>query len=315
MRHKFSKWIVATAVAVCMMAMPAYATEVIDFAETTQETVKEDKPLIALGANLSAEQKQTVLSLMGVSEADLASYNVITITNEMEHQYLDSYIDPSVIGTKSLSSVMITPKEKGHGVQVTTQNIGYCTIGMYRNALLTAGISDADIMVVGPTQISGTAALIGAVKGYELLSGEEISDETLDVALDEMITTGDLAGAIDSANSEDVEALIAYVKAKLAAGELENESDIRAAIAEGEEKFGVKLADDEKQQIVDVMDKIKKLGLDPAVLLDQAEDLYKQFGSDFINHINGETIAKAGVASFFSGIAESVKGFFSKLFQ
>ena len=315
MKKKLLKTLAFTMLAVCMFAMPLFASQVIDFAETTHETVKEDVPLIALGANLSAEQKQTVLSLMGIAEADLPSYNVITITNDLEHQYLDNYIDPAVIGTKSLSSVMITPKEKGYGVQVTTKNIAYCTVGMYRNALLTAGIQDADILVVGPTQISGTAGLIGAVKGYEILSGQQVTDETLDAALDEMITTGDLANAIDAADSEDVEALIAFVKAKLAAGELENEDDIRNAITEGEEKFGVTLSDDERQQIVDVMAKIKKLGLDPAVLLDQAEDLYKKFGSDFINHIDGETVAKAGVASFFSGIAQSVKGFFSNLFQ
>ena len=32
---------------------------------------------------------------------------------------------------------MVTPAESGHGVMVTTQNINYCTTGMYRNALLT----------------------------------------------------------------------------------------------------------------------------------------------------------------------------------
>ena len=52
-------------------------------AETT------DKPVIALGADLSADQRATVLSLMGVTEQDLANYTVITITNEAEHKYLD----------------------------------------------------------------------------------------------------------------------------------------------------------------------------------------------------------------------------------
>lgn len=319
---KFKKYVLLTVAAVLAISISVQATETVDVAasgvaitETTRETVNSDKPLVALGANLSAEQRSTVLGIMGISEADLPNYNVIYITNEMEHQYLDSYIDPSVIGTKSLSSVMITPKEKGHGVLVTTQNISYCTTGMYRNALLTAGVEDADILVAGPTPISGTAALIGAVRGYELLSGEEVSDETLDIALNEMITTGELSDAIDSANSEDVEALIAFVKAKLAAGELESEDDIRKAIEEGEAQFGVKLDESEIQQIIDVMNKIKKLGLDPNVLLTQAEDLYKQFGSDFLNHIDGETVAKTGVKAFFSKVGNSIKEFFGGLFK
>ena len=185
--------------------------------------------IIALGADLSPEQRATVLSLMGVTEEELSSYTVITITNSDEHQYLDSYLDPSVIGTKALSSVMVTPAESGHGVMVTTQNINYCTTGMYRNALLTAGVEDADILVVGPTEISGTAALIGALKAYEKASGETISDSTMDTALNELIATGEIASK--SANSEEVEELIAFIKAKLAAGELETEEDIRRSIA------------------------------------------------------------------------------------
>ena len=45
-----------------------------------------DKPILALGADLSAEQRTTVLGSLGVSEAGLANYDVIYVTNEEEHQ-------------------------------------------------------------------------------------------------------------------------------------------------------------------------------------------------------------------------------------
>ena len=268
-----------------------------------------DKPVIALGADLSADQRATVLSLMGVTEEDLVNYTVITITNADEHKYLDSYVDPAVIGTKALSSVMVTPAEAGHGVMVTTQNINYCTTGMYRNALLTAGVEDADIMVVGPSQISGTAGLIGAVKAYEQVSGEPISDETLDTAMNELVTTGELV--TKSASDEEVEALIAYIKAKLAAGELETEDDIRKAIKEGEQKFGVSLDESEEQQIVDFMLKIKKLGLDPNVLLDQAADLYSKFGDELLNKATDDGFL-SGLGNIVNSIADFFKGLFKK---
>jgi uncharacterized protein YpuA (DUF1002 family) len=267
--------------------------------------------IIALGADLTPEQKTTVLNLMGVSEEELDSYQVITITNAEEHQYLDAYLDSSVIGTKALSSVMVTPAESGHGVMVSTQNINYCTTGMYRNALLTAGVEDADILVVGPTELSGTAALIGAIKAYEEVSGEEVSDATMDTALNELISTGEIV--TKSANSEEVEELIAYIKAKLAAGELETEDDIRKAIAEGEEKFGVSLEEEEIQQIVDFMMKIKKLGLDPNVLLDQAADLYDQFGDELLNKAT-EGSFWSGVGDLFSNFGNSIADFFKNLF-
>lgn len=293
------------------MTVTAAQTDGID--QDRVVNIDASQPIIALGADLSAQQRQDVLAMMGVSEADLSSYKVISITNEMEHQYLDAYLDASVIGSKSLSSVMITPAESGHGVLVTTQNITYCTTGMYRNALLTAGVTDADIMVVGPTQISGTAALIGAIKGYEEMSGETVADETLDIAMDELITTGELA--MKDADSDDIEALIAFVKAKVAAGQLSSDADIQAAIKEGEEKFGVSLSEDEIGQIVEVMQKINQLGLDPNMLIEQAEDLYSKFGTDFLEHIgdSGE-LAKAAAGNIFSRIGSAIKNFFAGLF-
>ncbi len=270
--------------------------------------------VVALGADLSAEQRAAVLELMELTEEDLAECTVITITNEMEHQYLDAYIDPSVIGTKSLSSVVLRKADKGNGVLVTTKNINYCTTGMYRNALLTAGLEDTDVLVVGPTKISGTAALIGAVKAYEQVSGEVVSDKVLDTAMDEMITTGEIASG---ENNEEIEELIAFIKAKLAAGDLATDQDIQEAIKEGEEKFSVSLTDEEKEKILQVMHKIKELGLDPEKLLDQAKDLYAKFGDELIN--NAEEVIKnsfkESISNFFTDLGSTVKNFFANLFS
>lgn len=300
--------------AVLLLSMPAMAAEVD---QSRIVNIDASKSIIALGADLSAEQRATVLSLMDVTEADLANYQVITITNDMEHQYLDAYMDASVIGSKSLSSVKITPAESGHGVLVTTKNINYCTTGMYRNALLTAGVSDADILVVGPTEISGTAALIGAIKGYEAMSGESVSDTTLDTAMDELITTGEIA--MQDADSQDIEELIAFVKAKVAAGGLDSDDQIRSAIEEGEDKFGVTLTEDEINQIIAIMQKINQLGLDPNVLVAQAEDLYSKFGKDFLKNLDTDAIAKevakSAASGFFAKIGDAIKGFFAGLFQ
>ena len=300
--------------AVLLLSMPVMAAEVD---QSRIVNIDASKSIIALGADLSAEQRATVLSLMDVTEADLANYQVVTITNDMEHQYLDAYMDASVIGSKSLSSVKITPAESGHGVLVTTKNINYCTTGMYRNALLTAGVSDADILVIGPTEISGTAALIGAIKGYEAMSGESVSDTTLDTAMNELITTGEIA--MQDADSQDIEELIAFVKAKVAAGGLDSDDQIRSAIEEGEDKFGVTLTEDEINQIIAIMQKINQLGLDPNVLVAQAEDLYSKFGKDFLKNLDTDAIAKevakSAASGFFAKIGDAIKGFFAGLFQ
>ncbi len=325
------------AIAFCMSvpfaAVTAWAQSGVDIGAILgdpgahNDTLGKDAPIIAMGADLSAAQRSDVLEQMGLTEADLANYKVLTISNAQEHQYLDGYLESSVIGTRALSCVKITPAATGSGVTVTTKNITYCTTGMYRNALLTAGVQDADVLVVGPSPISGTAGLIGAIKAYETMSGETVPDNTLDTAMDELITTGELAQEIANVNAgeklspedaEKAEQLIAFVKAKVAAGELESDEDVKKAVAEGEEKFGVKLSEDEIKRIVEVMQKIKALGLDPNMLLNQAEDLYKQFGPDFLNHVSAEDIGKqvagSAIKNFFANIGESIKNFFAGIF-
>ena len=148
-----------------------------------------DRPILALGADLSAEQRASVLSLLGVSEADLADYDVIYVTNQEEHQYLDAYLSSSVIGTRALSSVLIRPASEGSGLHVNTYNISYCTIDMYTNALLTAGLEDADVYVAAPSNISGTSALIGAVKGYADMTGSSVDESALETAVNELVVT------------------------------------------------------------------------------------------------------------------------------
>ncbi len=129
---------------------------------STEEEVtvdEDDRPYIALGADLSADERATVLSLLGVTEADLENYDVVTVTNDQEHEYLDSYISSDTIGSRALSSVVVMEAEEGSGITVTIKNISYCTEGMYENALATAGVEDAEVIVAGPFSISGTAAL------------------------------------------------------------------------------------------------------------------------------------------------------------
>lgn len=310
----FSNTITAGATEVSATATTESTAESTTESTAESATTTSGKGFIALGADLTPEQRQTVLALMGLTEESLSAYQVVTISNDMEQQYLGSYLDDSIIGTKSLSSVLVVPAEEGAGVTVTTQNIQYCTTDMYRNALLTAGVKDANIMVVAPFAISGTAGLIGALKAYETMTGEEISLSSVDTAMNELVTTSEIA---KSASSKEVEDLISYLKAKVAAGELDSEKGIRAAIKEGEDKYGVSLSDEEEQKIVDFMLKVIKLGIDPNLLLDQAGDLYEQYGDELLEHPEKAFLAYAGdaVEEFFNDLGEMISEFFSSLFS
>ena len=227
--------------------------------------------VLALGADLSADQRATVLSEMGITEAEAASYETVTITNDMEHQYLDESLGSSVVGSHSLSSVLLIPQESGAGLTVETHNINYCTIAMYRNALLTAGVQDAKVIVAAPMPISGTAALIGAVKAYETYSGTTVSDEAINAATDELVLTGELSDELDS---EQISDLIAYLKQQIAEKGLDDPGKLTELVNEASDKMDLKLTDEQVSRIVDLLLKLDNLDIDAGKLASQAKELY-----------------------------------------
>mgnify|MGYP003300904415 CR=1 FL=1 len=176
-------------------------------------------------------------------------------------------------------------------------------------------------------------------EGYEAMTGVAGEEVTLDTAMDELITTGEIAEDIATqtgGDSEQIEELIAFVKANVAAGELKTEEDVLAVIAEGEKKFEVTLTQEQKQQIVDIMMKINELGLDPQMLIEQAEDLYGKFGTDFFQDLNinldelnldnlnldgldteaiEEEISKQVSEGFIAKVVNAIKEFFAGIFS
>ena len=283
---------------------------IVDENNDNVEIKKDDKPYLALGADLSDDQKNTVLSLMGIDPANLANYNVSYVTNAQEHQYLDSYVDSSKIGSKSWSSVVIVKRKKGNGLNISTNNITYCTVGMYKNALTTAGITDADIIVAGPKPISGTAALVGIFEAYEAMTGEEVQDSVVDAALNELVVTGELEASIQGLTDQEVEEFIAYIKSLIAEKGLTDEKSINEAIDEACDKYGVTLSDDERQKIVDLLLKITSLGIDLSGLVDYAASLYNSFK-------NGGSSSGiiASIGNFFGNIFSAIGEFFKNLFK
>ena len=283
---------------------------IVDENNDNVEIKKDDKPYLALGADLSDDQKNTVLSLMGIDPANLANYNVTYVTNAQEHQYLDSYVDSSKIGSKSWSSVVIVKRKKGNGLNISTNNITYCTVGMYKNALTTAGITDADIIVAGPKPISGTAALVGIFEAYEAMTGEAVQDNVVDAALNELVVTGELEASIQGLTDQEVEEFIAYIKSLIAEKGLTDEKSINEAIDEACDKYGVTLSDDERQKIVDLLLKITSLGIDLSGMVDYAASLYNSFK-------NGGSSSGiiASIGNFFGNIFSAIGEFFKNLFK
>lgn len=264
----------------------------------------EEKPYLALGEDLNSEQKSTVLNLLGVDEDSLDEYDVVYVNNKEEHEYLDSYISASEIGTKSLSSVVITKAKAGEGLHFSIYNINYCTVGMYKNACTTAGVDNANITIAGPINISGTAALVGIFKAYHEMTGEEIDEEIVDAALDELVTTGELEHSMD-ADSEDVEAMIAELKGQLS--ELDTKEDIIDAIKDTSEKYEIKISDEQLEELTALLVKLKDLDLDWDSIKDQAKEWKNTLENLDTDDVEGFW---ANLIKYLKELLESLKNLF-----
>jgi uncharacterized protein YpuA (DUF1002 family) len=303
--------VLAAAVFTSAIAAPVvtYATESTEVSDNEDEVVitQDDKPYLALGGDLTAEEQHTVLSYMGIDAADLDDYDVVYTTNAEEHEYLDEYVPSEKIGTRSLSSVMISLADEGSGLKISTYNINYCTVGMYKNALATAGVQDANVIVAGPFSLSGTAALVGTLKAYEELTGETLDDDVVDAAMDELVTTGDLEDSIDG-DSEDVEAMLAELKSMIANGELDTDEQISDKIDELAKEYDLDISDSDKQKIIDLLQKLKGLDLDWDSIASQANAWADKL-QGVVDSVDTGGIG-ATIKNFFQNIIDSIKSLF-----
>jgi uncharacterized protein YpuA (DUF1002 family) len=238
--------------------------------------------IITLGENLTEQQKQQVLNEMNAPE----SAQIITVSNAEEHKYLDGVVPKAQIGTRAISSSMITIGAKGSGLDVETHNITWVTEEMYTNALITAGVKDAEIYITAPFSVSGTAALTGLMKAYEVSSDKVIPDEVKKVANEEMVKTAKLAESIG--NNDKAVALMAKIKEEIAKNPPKTEADLRALIERIAQELGITLTEDEINSLISLFNKMKNLNIDWNQVNDQL-NIAKDKISTFLQSEEGKT--------------------------
>ena len=206
-----------------------------------------------IGANLDQEQVAAVYKDFGVERG---SVEEIIVTNADEREYLEGLVDDKKIGSVALSCVYITLLEEGEGLSISTNNINWCTEQMYINALTTAGITDANVIVSAPFAVSGTAALTGVYKAYEDITGQSLSNLAKSVGAEELILTGQLAEYI---GSEEAAALINELKGILDITETMSDSDVKKEIKKLADQYNVQVTETQIDQILKLCRQMEKL--------------------------------------------------------
>jgi uncharacterized protein YpuA (DUF1002 family) len=258
--------------------------------------------VITLGENLSESQKQSLLLEMGATEED----QIIYVTNAEEHHYLGNYISASRIGTRALSSSKITLRESGTGLTVESNNIDWVSDEMYANALITAGVEDADIYVTAPINVSGTAALTGLIKAYEIAAEIEIPEEQKQIANEEMIRTGELS---ESIGVEEATELMNRIKEEIANNPVETEDDLRELIRRVAAELGITLTDEELNGLVSLFMRMKDLNIDWNQVQDQITKVRDNLG-DFLNREDTQGFIRSFL-DLINRLIDSLRGLFS----
>lgn len=125
-----------------------------------------------------------------------------------------------------------------------------------------------------------------------------------------------IAGALENADSEQVNEMFDYVKGKVSSGSLGTEEGLSEAIEESRERFGVTIDRDSARQVVEVMEKLENMGFSGEEMMDRAKGLYEEYGADFMVHMKDEFAeavegAVSGAADdFWNNLMDTVKGMF-----
>lgn len=189
-------------------------------------------------------------------------------------------------------------------MQITTKHINWCTAQMYINALTTAGITDAKVMITAPFDVSGTAALTGIYKAYEDITGESLSEIAKAVGVEELITTGSLAEYI---GSDEAAQLVNGLKEILDQTQTMTDEEVKAEIRNLCKSYNVSLTEGQIDQLLSLCRSLEKL--DVSALKEKLVGIAKTV--DNAGKI-GQTVSKIGesIKSFFA----SVGNFFTRLF-
>lgn len=228
-----------------------------------------DARVITLGADLTGPQKTMVASEFGINPAG-NNVPVVEVTNLEERKYLKGLAPDNVVGKRAISSALLEILPTGQGIKVQARNITWVTDDMYANALVTAGVKDVSVLVSAPFPVSGTAALIGIFKGFEMATGRPLGENDKRIANEELAETGKLGREIGQDNAAR---LILLVKERIAAEKTRDPGLIKQLIIEAAGGLTITLNDRQIDDIAALMQRISGLNLTAGDLATQLTGL------------------------------------------
>ena len=262
--------------------------------------VPTEQAVVVIGADLMEDQVEQIYTMFGLTRGTLPE---LTVTNAEERAELRGLMDEAVIAMRSLTCVYVQKLEKGAGLNVTTYNISSCSATMFLNAMLTAGIDDANVLVGAPYPVGGTEALTGIYKAYEALTGVPLDATARELGTRELTMTGELGSAI---GREDSSGIIGDLKQILNETAKMTDQQLRRRIEQIAGEHNVRLTERQIQQLITLCRSLEKLGVSSfPTSREELQDTWEKV-----------TETKDKVVGFFQSLRdtwESVRNFMDKV--
>ena len=209
--------------------------------------------VVTLGADLTDAQKQTMMKYFNVSSDQV---QIMTITNQDEHDHLDNIAPQSQIGSRTLSCAYVKPTQSG-GIKVRTANLNWVTGNMIATTLSTSGVKNCEVVAACPMEVSGTGALTGIQMAYEQASGEKLDATKTKLANEEMVVTGNLA---DQVGKNEATTVVNQSKMDVIQNNVQNADEIQNIVVNVAEQNNVSVSQEEIDKIVSLLEKIAEQG-------------------------------------------------------
>ena len=209
--------------------------------------------VVTLGADLSDAQKQTMMKNFNVSADQV---QILTVTNQDEHNHLDNIAPQEQIGSHTLSCAYVKPTQSG-GIKVRTANLNWVTGNMIATSLSTSGVKNCEVIAACPMEVSGTGALTGIQMAYEKASGEKLDATKTKLANQEIVTTGELA---DKVGKDQATTVVNQSKMDVIQNDVQNADEIQNIVINVANQNNISVSQADIDKIVSLLQQIAQQG-------------------------------------------------------
>ena len=270
------------------------------------------KPTFVYGGGLSEANLQETADLFGIEDMD----NVASTPALGDD--LVKYLGYGSGSTSSMISSVLVQKDNNSGVNVdilTPENITMITAQQYTNAAITAGVEDVNIEVAAITPVTGESALTGVYKALEV-NGEELDQERMEVAQQELEATSDIAEEenLDEEQSGRLDGAIIEVKQQLSdikdrTDQLATREEIEQIINDALDKYDLRniISVDNINILINYFENYQQTS---AIDSEQVREQLNKFANNL-----GDRIGEAWQEAEESGLIDRIANFFREIIQ